>query len=220
MGNHSHLPHPDRSQPSETGPGSACHNDQDQPSECHPAIHEPEIYDIEDLPRNAPERDSGARLVKPYAIEEPNEETASEPESDPKLPQRRQPRSWEDLVNLMEDLYCDSDHSNPGLMPTKRGRKRKPTNTSDMTDGSLSGQSFSTASLPDAQYERPSLSPKRSRKKEVRPKDVPASVRAAQRHRIRRHRALSGSSTTSISTDMSSANPANGSPVPDAMDLD
>ncbi|KAL4938006.1 hypothetical protein BDV06DRAFT_226420 [Aspergillus oleicola] len=194
--------------------------DQGSPTETRAVFYEPELYDIEDLPVNLSGQNQSAQLVKPYAIEEPDEESISEPESEQTSTEQRQPRSWEDLVNSMEDLCCDSDNSNAGVISAKRGRKRKSTNVYNMANVSPSGQSSGSGSVPDAQYQRPSLSPKRPRKKGEQSKDIPVNLKAAQRHRMRRRRALSGSSTTSISTDTSGINFTNGTPIPDAMDLD
>ncbi|KAL4796920.1 hypothetical protein BDV19DRAFT_360065 [Aspergillus venezuelensis] len=201
-------------------PRFASETDWDQPSQSRLAAHEPELYDIEDLPANLSAQSSGAHLVKPYAIEEPEEEPTFEREPEPARAEQRQPRSWEDLVNSMEGLYCDSDNSSAGITSAKRGRKRKSANVYYMGGISPSGESSGSGSVPDAQYQRPSLSPKRPRKKGERSRDVPLNLKAAQRHRVHRGRAFSGSSTTSFSTDTSDVNYVNGSPAPEAMDLD
>ncbi|KAL4956429.1 hypothetical protein BDW69DRAFT_83742 [Aspergillus filifer] len=215
---------PDRQQGHFQGSGVhprfAFETDRDQPSQSRVAAHGPELYDIEDLPANLAAQISGAQLVKPYAIEEPEEEPTSEREPEPVRGEQRQPRSWEDLVDSMEDLCCDSDNSSAGIMSAKRGRKRKSTNVYNMGGISPSGQSYGSGSVPDAQYQRPSLSPKRPRKKEGRYRDIPINLKAAQRHRAHRGRAFSGSSTTSLSTDTSGVNYINESPGPEAMDLD
>ncbi|KAL4960791.1 uncharacterized protein BDV14DRAFT_137702 [Aspergillus stella-maris] len=194
--------------------------DRDQPSQSRRAAHEPELYDIEDLPANLSAQSPGTHLVKPYAIEEPEEEPTSERKPEPARAEQRQPRSWEDLVNSMEDLYCDSDNSSAGIMSAKRGRKRKSANVYNMGGISPSGESSGSGSVPDAQYQRPSLSPKRPRKKGEQSMEVPLNLKAAQRYRVHRGRAFSGSSTTSISTNTTGVNHINGSPVPEAMDLD
>ncbi|KAL5042921.1 hypothetical protein BDW71DRAFT_210782 [Aspergillus fruticulosus] len=187
--------------------------DQDQQHGRIRAVQEPEIYDIEDLPPGIPEPSLGSEVVKPYAIEEPDEESTSELEvSD--IAQQRQRKYWEDLVSSMEGLYCDSDRSNRESLHGKRGRKRKPTTT----DVVRAGQSEESAVVPDAQYASPSLSSKRPRKKDEQSRE--RHLNSAQELVIQRPRGLSSSSNTSVSTDTSGANPANGIPIPDAMDLD
>ncbi|KAL4921808.1 hypothetical protein BDW62DRAFT_97041 [Aspergillus aurantiobrunneus] len=195
---------------------SASQTDQAESNGDSPSSHEPEIYDIEDLPADTQGHCYGDKTVKPYAVEEPDDEATFEPEGTKPQP-HVQRRYWEDLVDSMEELHCDSDNSNPGLIFPKRGRKRKPADPSNVHQSSQSRQS---TSVPDVQYERPNLSPKRPRKKDEHPKEPQGKLKPAQRRHIRRHRGLSGSSNTSVSTDTSGANFTKGSPALDAMDLD
>ncbi|KAL4901399.1 hypothetical protein BDW74DRAFT_86232 [Aspergillus multicolor] len=201
--------------PGEDSSTPASQAEHDQPNGETPAVYGPEIYDIEDLPPNIQEASFGNEAVKPYDIEEPLEESASEPELSSHL-QHIQRRYWEELVSSMEDLYCDSDNSSPGSIASKRGRKRK----SAITILPNSAQPGESVSVSDAQYASPNLSPKRPRKRDERPKDRP--LIPAQKIRIQRPRGFSGSSYTSVSTDTetSGTNLTNGFSTPDAMDLD
>ncbi|KAL4818084.1 hypothetical protein BDW67DRAFT_158509 [Aspergillus spinulosporus] len=185
---------------------------QDQQDGEIPAVHEPEIYDIEDLPPDTPGISLKSEVVKPYAIEEPDEEPASETEVS--TAQLRQRKHWEDLISSMERLYCDSDHDNPGSIRPKRGRKRKPT----IANPVRTARSGESAFVPDAQYASPSFSSKRARKKEEIPKE--RYLDSDEEVIIRRPRRLSSSSNASVSTDTSDANLTNGFPTPDDMDLD
>ncbi|KAL4775233.1 hypothetical protein BDW60DRAFT_139462 [Aspergillus nidulans var. acristatus] len=198
--------------PGESSPKPAPRTDQYQQDEDIPAAHEPEIYDIEDLPPDTPGLSLKTEVVKPYAIEEPDEEPTWE--ADVSTAQFRQRKHWEDLVSSMEKLYCDSDLENLGSIRPKRGRKRKPT----ITNPVQTAQPGESAFVPDAQYASPSLSSKRARKKEELPKE--RYLDADEEVIIRRPRGLSSSSNASASTDTSGANLTNVFPTPDDMDLD
>ncbi|KAL4980621.1 hypothetical protein BDW66DRAFT_156361 [Aspergillus desertorum] len=199
--------------PGGSSPTPAPRADQDQQDGKFPAVHGPEIYDTEDLRSGVSDPSPGDGVVKPYAIEEPDEEFSSEPEMS-KIAQQKQRKYWEDLVSSMEGLYCDSDHSNPGLVRPNRGRKRKPTTTNSVR----TGQSGESAFVPDAQYTSPSLGLKRARKWDEQPRE--RHLDSAQEVVSQRTRRLSSSSNTSVSTDTSGANTTNGFLTPDAMDLD
>ncbi|KAL4779809.1 hypothetical protein BJX76DRAFT_67348 [Aspergillus varians] len=205
------------SKPNGTDPTSASRADQDQPNPGSPRAHEPEIYDIEDLPEDILGHWLGDKTVKPYAIEEPDEDATSESKA-PSPPQQAKARYWEDLVDSMEELHCESDNNNPGLIFSKRGRKRKSTNSSNLP---RSGQSCQSTAVPDPQYET-SLGPKRPRQRDEHRKESQGNLKSARRRRFQKPRGSSGSSSTSesVSTDTSSSNLTNGTPIPDAMDLD
>ncbi|OJJ00062.1 hypothetical protein ASPVEDRAFT_127605 [Aspergillus versicolor CBS 583.65] len=203
--------------PDEVDPTSARQADRDQPNGGTAAAHDPEIYDIEDLPTNMQGTCPGDQTVKPYAIEEPDEEAPLEPKR-PTPPRQGRPRYWEDLIDSMEELHCESDNSNPGAIFSRRGRKRKPTNSPNLTRLGQSSEESSPA--PDVQYEKPSLSPKRPRTQNERRKDSKKNIKSARRRGIDTLRESSGSSSPSTSTDTSGANHTNGSPASDAMDLD
>lgn len=198
--------------PGGSSPTPAPRTDQDQQDGEIPTAHEPEIYDIEDLPPDTPGFGLKSEVVKPYAIEEPEEEPTSETEVS--TAQLRQRKHWEDLISSMKMLYCDSDHDNPGSIRPKRGRKRKPT----ITNPVRTAQSGESAFVTDAQYASPNLSSKRARKKEELPKE--RYLNSDEEATTRQPRGLSSSSNASVSTDTSSANMTNGFPTPEDMDLD
>lgn len=152
-----------------------------------------------DFSRKTQDQSSSVETVKPYAIEEPDDNPTSELDE--------QPQNWDNLVNSMKDLYCDSDNGNPRVMHPNRGRKRKPTDF-----GIQSDQSFGTTPVQDLHYQEPSLSPKRRRRRD---KPLRESLRSTQSHR-----GSSESSDNYLSTDTSEANTANGSQAPDEMDID
>ncbi|KAL3482440.1 hypothetical protein BJX99DRAFT_2413 [Aspergillus californicus] len=139
-----------------------------------------------DEPRDFSRKTQGQSLsvetVKPYAIEEPDDDATSELDE--------QPQNWEHLVDSMEGLYCDSDHGN---------------SQSDQ-------QPFRTTSVQDLNYQEPSLSLKRRRRRDM---PLGESLRSTQSHR-----GSSESSDNYLSTDASEANTTNGSQAPDEMDVD
>lgn len=194
---------------------SASASSVDQERDGNPAADEPQIYDIEDVPAHAQSDCNSSDAVKPYAVEEPEEDTTTE-QKGPSPLQQGQPRYWEELVDSMGELYCDSD-SSPGIMSSARGRKRKPATKSGL---SQFGQHPKSASVPDTQYERPSLSPKRPRKKDESSRKTQRSLKKAQKERVRKARGLSGSSTTSFSTDASGFDLAGEPPASEPMELD
>lgn len=99
--------------------------------------------------------DTSIEIVKPYAIEEPDDE---EDQLFDETPQSTEPTpQWQkDLVDFMDDLQCESDSSGSSLSSNQtRGQKRKSPNTASQ-DRPL------TQSPPEeAQHERPQVSPKR-----------------------------------------------------------
>ncbi|KAJ0426264.1 hypothetical protein BJY00DRAFT_129019 [Aspergillus carlsbadensis] len=177
---------------------------------------EVEIFDIEDLPTNSHGNFPSAQPVKPYEIEEPDDDTASETQES-SLPQQEQTRFWDDLVGSMQDLYCDSDTNNPVTMYPSKGRKRKPSNMA--TSHSQSGEARLSTSGRDAQNDEPSLNPKRRRRKGKPPKDHEYS-RTTQEQRIRAAEQGGGSSSETLSGDTSGTNIASGCTTADEMDID
>lgn len=76
-----------------------------------------------------PGYDADVEVIKPYAIEEPEDDLDTSPQSTwpatPKLLENG-PAWQNDIVNSMRNLYCDSDSTdNIPWMKQKRGRKRK-----------------------------------------------------------------------------------------------
>ncbi|KAL5337322.1 hypothetical protein BJX70DRAFT_248850 [Aspergillus crustosus] len=178
-----------------------------------PSAHGPDIYVIEDFSTESQKSESSVPLVKPYAIEEPDHGTIFESERI-SLPQQRHSKPWEDLVMSMEDLYCDSDNSSQSLSFPKIGRKRKPATIPSFPRPYHFRQS---TPLPDIQYKKPALSPKRPRKRNQR-RQCEENIGVAQGYRT--GELGSSSSGTSISPDTSYANSIKGSPTPGAMDID
>jgi hypothetical protein len=209
------LGHQHSTTSSETDNTPATLIDQAQENRRSPSVLGPDIYVIEDFSTDSQRSDPSIQIVKPYAIEEPDDGATSEPEGS-SLPQQGQPKPWEDLVTSMEELYCDSDNSSSGLLFSKRGRKRKPPITPTVPQ---SGQPRQSTLVPDVQYERPSLSLKRPRRRDQR-RISGDNLGAAQGYRFYNAGGLGGSSSTSVSTDTSGANSIKGSPAPDAMDID
>lgn len=116
--------------------------------------------------------EADVEIVRPYAIEEPDEETDQTPTSvaTPKLLDSTE--QWQkELLSSLRGLYCDSDSTDtPPLVRHKRGRKRKP-------DASMTSyQDFQSAqqSVKDGDVDvdmgggNPLLSPKRRRRKSTR----------------------------------------------------
>lgn len=73
--------------------------------------------------------DADVEVVRPYAIEEPDDETDQTPTtSAPAQSLLDSAENWQkELVNSLRGLYCDSDSNDTHpLIRPKRGRKRKP----------------------------------------------------------------------------------------------
>ncbi|KAL2815493.1 hypothetical protein BJX63DRAFT_160243 [Aspergillus granulosus] len=202
--------------PEEMNGTSASQSNQDKRGCVAADDDEVEIFDIEDLPTDRHGNFLGAQLVKPYAIEEPDDDTASESQES-SLPQQRQPGLWEDLVGSMQDLYCDSDTNNPVVLYPSRGKKRKPSTTTASLP--QPGHTRFSTSGRDAQYEGPSLGPKRRRRRDKLPKERHEYFGATQEQRM--HATEGGaSSSEALSTDSGGTNLASGSTTADEMDID
>lgn len=183
-----------------------------------------EKFSVEDIqPDDDAAQDAGydadVEIVRPYAIEEPGEETDQTPTSvaTPKLLDATE--QWQkELLNSLRGLYCDSDSTDtPPLVKHKRGKKRKPDSVNHRfhnaqqpsKDGDIDmGEKISFAS------------PKRRRRKSTR-----------SREDIMSHGSpLTGEAagTTSSSVNISTSTPEDGGlsslkreiSAKDAMDLD
>ncbi|GFG11029.1 hypothetical protein IFM5058_05222 [Aspergillus udagawae] len=166
-------------------------------------------------------RDSGyegdIEVVKPYAIEEPDEEA---PRVVPRLaisPASNDADSWQgELVDSMQDLHCDSDHPDLRCRPShKRGRKRKTPTFAAGNSAPDRRQVYETA--PDIQYEGPSVSPKRLRRRSMRPKEGQRTLSPRSSTETDSPASLSLSPQ---STDASGASPSNKPNASDEMDID
>ncbi|EED12405.1 conserved hypothetical protein [Talaromyces stipitatus ATCC 10500] len=135
---------------------------------------EENIYYGDISPEDAMAQDAGyeadVEIVRPYAIEEPDEETDQTPTSTttPKLLESTE--QWQkELLNSLRGLYCDSDSTDtPPLVRHKRGRKRK-------TDFSMTAYpDFHSPPQPVRDWDADMgggnilLSPKRRRRKSAR----------------------------------------------------
>ncbi|KAL2835052.1 hypothetical protein BDW59DRAFT_155875 [Aspergillus cavernicola] len=185
--------------PSEIDQASASQADQDQRNRGNRDSDEGEIR-IEDFPTNYQGNLLGVQIVKPYAIEEPDDDSTFEPEGS-SLPHDEEIQTCDTPVASREGLDCEPDHSNPQVVFRKRqnrGQKRKPTDAPR-------GQSCPSMSAHNAHYQGPRFSPNRRLR--------------IGKLRIDSH-GLSGSSESSMSTDTSDANLTSGSTTPDKMDID
>ncbi|KAL3463037.1 hypothetical protein BJX64DRAFT_132400 [Aspergillus heterothallicus] len=176
-----------------------------------------EIFDIEDLPTDVCGHLLSVQTVKPYAIEEPDDDTASESQES-SLPHQRQNGLWEDLVGSMQDLYCDSDTNKPEIVYTPRGRKRRPSNMA--SSFSQSSQTRFSTSGRDTQYERPSLNPKRRRRRGKAPIQNDEDLGGIHEQRIHGPKEGGGSSSEALSTDTGGTKFASGCTTADEMDID
>jgi hypothetical protein len=166
-------------------------------------------------------RDSGydgdIEVVKPYAIEEPEEEA---PRHVPRLaisPAPNDADSWQgELVDSMQDLHCDSDHPDLRRRPShKRGRKRKTPTFG--AGNSAPGRRQLHEAAPDIQYEGPGASPKRLRRRSMRPKEGQKTLSPRSSTETDSPASLSLSPQ---STDASGASPSTKPTVSDEMDID
>ncbi|KAE8548682.1 hypothetical protein EYB25_009063 [Talaromyces marneffei] len=156
------------------------------------------------LPDDGAAQDAGyeadVEIVRPYAVEEPDEETDVTPTSvaTPKLLDSTE--QWQrELLSSLRGLYCDSDSTDtPPLVRHKRGRKRKPdTSITSYQNDQNTQQPVKDWSV-DVDMGRGStfLSPKRRRQKSTRSReDIKISHSS--------HLASEHSSTVSSSVDLS-----------------
>ncbi|KAL1968226.1 hypothetical protein VTN77DRAFT_2061 [Rasamsonia byssochlamydoides] len=178
----------------------------------------------EDILSQDPGYDADVEVVRPYAIEEPDDDAEQTPTSTSTRPNT--PRLldsaeyWQtELVNSLRDLYCDSDSndSHP-LARQKRGRKRKT----------------ATASSP---YQNPHLTAPEMRLQDV---DLRPDGSFASPKRMRRRSRRSGEDFATVHSALSTADselgssrlspeasgiepgryPTNSIPAGDQMDID
>ncbi|EAW21654.1 uncharacterized protein NFIA_068230 [Aspergillus fischeri NRRL 181] len=176
-----------------------------------------DVY-VEDISSRDSGYDGDIEVVKPYAIEEPEDEA---PSHVPRLaisPAPNDAESWQgELVDSMQDLHCDSDHPDLRCRPShKRGRKRKTPTVG--AGNSAPGRRQVYKAAPDIQYEGPSASPKRLRRRSRRPKEgqrTPLSPRSSTETDSPASLSLSPQST-----DASGASPSTKPNVSDEMDID
>ncbi|KAJ5624133.1 hypothetical protein N7510_000442 [Penicillium lagena] len=161
--------------------------------------------------------------VKPYAIEEPDDDR---PDDDwapvaqkelPCLPDNFE-RWQRELADYMNDLDSATDSSHAWTHPSspKRGKKRKPTGTGHLHP--LNCHPFGSRSRSQDTHST-GLCPKRPRRRSKHPKeDGPISL-----HDFREAREAQSSASSSPdgrSTDTSSTETMNDTPMGDEMDID
>ncbi|OJJ48650.1 hypothetical protein ASPZODRAFT_1651542 [Penicilliopsis zonata CBS 506.65] len=120
--------------------------------------------------------DADVEVVKPYEIEEPDDEYAIEsPRPGTPVKALEGAGGWqEELVDSMQELYCDSDTTQSPLRDgSKRGLKRKPTNSSRPEVGCQSQPAEKSSETTAA------LSPKRLRRRSRRSREGFRPGRAA-----------------------------------------
>lgn len=177
-----------------------------------------EDVNVEDVSSRDSGYDGDIEVVKPYAIEEPEDEA---PRPVPRLAISASPNDaepWQgELVDSMQDLHCDSDHSDLRHRSShKRGRKRKSPTLS--AGNSVSGRRQLYEAASDIQYHGPSASPKRLRRRSMRPKE---GLRTALSPRSSSETDSPASlSLSPQSTDASGTSPSNKPNVSDEMDID
>jgi hypothetical protein len=178
-----------------------------------------EDVNVEDVSSRDSGYDGDIEVVKPYAIEEPEDEA---PRPVPRLAISASPNDaepWQgelELVDSMQDLHCDSDHHDlRHRSSNKRGRKRK---TPTLSAGAGPGRRQLSEVTPDIQYDGPSASRKRLRRRSMRPKD---GLRTTLSPRSSSETDSPASlSLSPQSTDASGTSPSNKPNVSDEMDID
>lgn len=170
--------------------------------------------------------EADVEIIRPYAIEEPGEETDQTPTSvaTPKLLDSTE--QWQnELLNSMRGLYCDSDSTDtPPLVRHKRGRKRKPDTSMTATRDFQSTQQQSMKEWgSDVHMGAGSslLSPKRRRRKSTKSEE---DIQVSHGSLL----ASENASTASSSVNLSTGTHNNGSPpvlqrelsAKDRMDID
>ncbi|KAH1488625.1 hypothetical protein KXV92_003478 [Aspergillus fumigatus] len=177
-----------------------------------------DVY-VEDVSSRDSGYDGDIEVVKPYAIEEPEDEA---PRHVPRLaisPAPNDAESWQgELVNSMQDLHCDSDYPDLRCRPShRRGRKRK-TPTVGAGNSVPGGRRQVYEAALYIQYEGPRASPKRLRRRSLRLKEdqrTPLSPRSPTETDSPASPSLSPQST-----DASGASPSNKPNISDEMDID
>lgn len=171
--------------------------------------------------RQEPNHEPHGLVVKPYAIEEPEDE--------PPAPTTRfihfltiedkGETSQGDLVDSMEGLHCDSDNDPRISLRFKRGKKRKPP-TAAMGTSYAHPQDHRTTT--DGQYGGFTLSPKRLRRRSKRSKENlrEAPTDSTRYSNFEGPESSESVTPSSITTETSSMQTPDGSTETDAMEID
>ncbi|KAL2008936.1 hypothetical protein VTN00DRAFT_7130 [Thermoascus crustaceus] len=177
---------------------------------------------VEDVSAQDPGYDADVEVVRPYAIEEPEEASTTEsPRSTTRRP--RITDLWQnDLVDSMRDLDCNSDSNDARPRPSqKRGRKRKPTSTAGTYQHYRTSSPGTPFRVVDMRAEAMGFSPKKMRRRSKRSKEdmkifCGPSVSPA-RNGIR---PVWSSSSTPLSRDASGTEPLADASTDDKMEVD
>lgn len=159
-------------------------------------------------------------VVRPYAVEEPDDEAEDQIwETTEPIPQ------WQtELVESLDELACESDTSASSLRssPT-RGQKRKSASTSSQDRYPDQSPSLDPdLQLDDSESETTNMSPKRRRRK-CQSKQFRANLDAADAAFLSHHSyglSMSPSSESQFADANSSGSTSNGAATPDEMDMD
>lgn len=166
--------------------------------------------------------DAETEVVKPYAIEEPDDEQLETNEPDrpvvSSLPDNLE--RWHiDLIDSMDNLQCESDRTDSTQRSDqKRGQKRK-----SAASGASPSAHQSSASAPwDGQYETPSMGRKRSRKRSKRVKEDQNGANDSSPTTSNGSETCMSSSSAARSTDASGTETGttNSDSTADKMDVD
>lgn len=171
--------------------------------------------------------DADTEVVKPYAIEEPDDERLETNEPDrpvvSSLPDNLE--RWHiDLIDSMDNLQCESDRTDSTQRSDqKRGQKRK-----SAASGASPSAHQSSASAPsgarhgDGQYETPSMGRKRSRKRSKRVKEDQNGANDSSPTTSNGSETCMSSSSAARSTDASGTETGttNSDSTADKMDVD
>lgn len=174
--------------------------------------------------------DADTEVVKPYAIEEPDDERLGNNEPDrpvvSSLPDNLE--RWHiDLIDSMDDLQCESDRTDSTQRSDqKRGQKRKSGAAASGAFPSSAHQS--SASAPsgakhgDGQYETAGIGRKRSRKRSKRVKEDQNRANDSSPTTSNASETCMSSSSAARSTDASGteAGATNSDSTADKMDVD
>lgn len=164
-------------------------------------------------------------VIKPYAIEEPDDELIEQCRDQflQSLPDHFE-RWHVDLVDTMDDIRYESDNNESASSGEKRGQKRKPANAS--SGPSHSNANSHSASSPPAvkvintQTDGPSLSPKRFHRRNKRSKGGPSPMHDAPSETSNATDSYGSASSAAQSTESSGTEMGNPDSTPGADQMD
>lgn len=170
---------------------------------------------------------SEGTVIKPYAIEEPEDEPTDQAKDQCLQSLPDQFERWHvDLVDTMDDIRCESDNNERASSEDKRGQKRKPGNASSGPSQS-NANSHSASSPPAAKAgntrsDGPSLSPERLHRRNKRSKGGPPPLQDASSETSNATDSYCSASSAAQSTESSGTEMGNSDspPATDQMDID